>query len=157
MKKSTRKTVRFLGGLVLIVGLLILFATFMSRRELTYKTKGVRTQAMVLTLSDYEINIKSRGSRSSVPVYNAKVRFAEATGKEIEASIASLSAEDLKEVQIGQTVEIIYLRDSPGTVLLKSYADKLQGAPLFLYPFGGVVLLVGFWMLFYRFKTGENR
>jgi hypothetical protein len=131
---------KFFGGAIIFLGLLGIFAGFMSGRASLYQDHGVTTTATVTHLSRKPVKVGN--TTKPVNFNSVEVSFTTDSGEEqTDSNIANVQDELYNSLEEGSTVEIVYLPESPHTVLIPSDVGRdIKRSPS-LY-IGGIILLI---------------
>lgn len=103
-----------------------------------------KTVATVTSLDTNELRINRN---AKTPFYHAQITFKNAAGNQQEGSIGSITADAYHSLDVGSTVEITYLPDSPKVVLLKDYAQTRETPSPLFYLLGAAVGIAGMAMV----------
>ncbi|MCC8366159.1 DUF3592 domain-containing protein [Xenorhabdus sp. PB61.4] len=142
---------KILLGLVAFVGVLFLFGAFHSAKStVVLMLDGVKTTGVVTKLELHISNSnKSKGKKES-KYYHPVINFTTEEGKEVQ--FTSSSGSNPASYNIGEKLEIIYLKDNPANAQLNNFSS-LYGIALIFSLFGFLFSLIGFFPLFRARKS----
>lgn len=159
-KSITRISFIVVGGLLVSICSIIVFAQFMnSRSRSEFARHGVKTTAVVSELRTFRDN---EGDESSRTHYVVEAKFATSEGKPVDWKTTDLvERSDYEKLKVGDSVDVYYLPQPPYEFALAKSAerhrnDSLNPMFIFIGLLGLLLLITGIVMSWQRKRLLTN-